>query len=80
MAFNSASYHRNMWRRDALKRLAEARRLKLDSGERWRLESAVKLARSSWRLYLIQCRIIALSGRAASYRPEPFTTRLKGVE
>jgi hypothetical protein len=76
MAFNSLSYHRNKWRRDAIARLCEARRLKRDGGDAWRLESAVKLARSSWRLYLIQCRLIELSGRrAAPFKPEPFSTR-----
>lgn len=70
MPFNSASYYRNLWRRRALERLAEARRIKAEApselhirlygeqvaAERHRqaLESAVKLARSGWRLYLSQ--------------------------
>ena len=74
MAFNSLSYYRNLWRRDALKRLREARQHKAAGSDAWRIESAVKLARSSWRLYLVQCRLGELHG-SKPYRPQPFTTR-----
>jgi hypothetical protein len=77
MAFNSDSYYRNKWRRQALEELTEARQIKA-SGHSWKtVESAVRYARSSWRLYLGQARICELSSRAAPYRPAPFSTRLK---
>lgn len=79
MPFNADSYRRNQYRRDAVKRLAIARQLKADGESGWRIESAVSLARSSWRLYLIGRRICELSPRAAPYRPAPWTSR-KGVE
>lgn len=101
MPFNSASYYRNKWRQSALKELAEARRLKREGpAVLWtadatrdeagrhesRIASAVRLARSSWRLYLLQCRICELSREShnsnrppqrhrAPYRPQPFSTR-----
>jgi hypothetical protein len=86
MAFNSESYYRNKWRRKAIAELAEAREIKAN-GHSWKtVESAVRYARSSWRLYLTQCRICELSREMrnanrpphrhkAPYRPEPFTTR-----
>jgi hypothetical protein len=76
MPFNSNSYYRNKWRRQALESLAEARKLK--SGpptEQWLvdlfgydprprdIESAVRSARSTWRLYLSQREICRLDAR-----------------
>lgn len=86
MPFNSDSYYRNKWRRRALESLAEARALKAAPdlelgrimGADWnarRVESAARQALSYWRLYLSQCRICALSTRAAPYRPQPWRTR-----
>jgi hypothetical protein len=85
MAFNGASYRRNKWRRDALERLTEARRLKAhaaserdENGRQWalgRVSMAVRLARSSWRLYQLQRTVCELSGRSAAYRPAPWRTR-----
>lgn len=88
MSFNSESYYRNKWRRQALEELSEARRHKRDGGDGWRIESAVRLARSSWRLYLSQARLCELSREThnanrpphrhkAPYRPASFTTRLE---
>jgi hypothetical protein len=88
MSFNSESYYRNKWRRQALEELTEARRIKRD-GHAWQtVESAVRYARSSWRLYLSQARICELSRESrnlnrppkrhkAPYRPASFSTRLK---
>jgi hypothetical protein len=85
MPFNSESYYRNKWRRDALERLAEARRLKLqaelerdENGRQWalgRVSMAVRLARSSWRCYQSARRFCELSERSAPYRPAPWRTR-----
>lgn len=59
MAFNSASYRRNQYRRKALAELEAARNIKrrLAAGcaypwEGERIATFVKLARISWRLYL----------------------------
>lgn len=65
MAFNAASYRRNKWRREALERLAAARDIKRrrEAGEAYEwesVESAVRLARSTWRLYLSQRTICQL--------------------
>lgn len=65
MAFNSRSYYRNKWRREALAYLAKAREIKArrQAGEAYDWESipsAVTRARTTWRLYLSQreiCRI-----------------------
>lgn len=84
MPFNSASYSRNKWRRDAIAELRRAREHKRQAAAEHgdaaqyhlgRASLAVRLARSSWRLYLIQCRVCRLSSRAAPYRPAPFSTR-----
>jgi len=71
--FNSDSYYRNKWRREALASLAEARQRKAEPdaqearimgagyNER-QIAQAVRSARSTWRLYLSQrtiCRIKA---------------------
>jgi hypothetical protein len=88
VAFNSESYYRNKWRRQALAELTEAREIKAN-GHSWKtVESAVRYARSSWRLYLSQARICELSRESrnlnrpphrhkAPYRPASFTTRLE---
>lgn len=59
MPFNSASYYRNKWRRQALDELAKARDIKARRarGEAYDWESipsAVRLARTTWQLYLSQ--------------------------
>lgn len=59
MSFNANSYRRNKWRREALGYLAKARDIKARSerGESYSwesLQSAVKLARITWRLYRSQ--------------------------
>jgi hypothetical protein len=77
MPFNGASYRRNSWRRKALEELTEAREHKAAGSDGWRIESAAKRARLSWRLYLSSRRICELSSRAAPYRPAPFSTKLK---
>jgi hypothetical protein len=75
MPFNSNSYYRNKWRRQAIAELTEARDIKAN-GHLWRsVESAVRSARLSWRLYMSQRLICELSSRAAPYRPAPWTTR-----
>lgn len=84
MSFNGDSYRRNKWRRDAIERLREARRLKAEAAAergdaaqwlRGRVSMAVRLARSSWRLYRIQRSLCELSSRAAPYRPAAWRTR-----
>lgn len=96
MAFNSASYYRNKWRRDAIAELRKAREHKRQAaaerdanGRQWhlgRLAMAVRMARSSWRLYRSQAVICELQRESRNanrpsrkakpaYRPEPFKTR-----
>lgn len=58
MPFNSQSYHRNKYRRQALERLAKARDIKrrraMGEAYDWEsIPSAVKLARIDWRIYLL---------------------------
>lgn len=72
MAFNSDSYYRNKWRRDAFELLARAREIKARAlaGDAydWELPmiaSNASLARSTWRLYLSQREIIAIKRGAA---------------
>lgn len=64
MPFNSQSYHRNKYRREAKARLVDARELKarIAAGEAYdweipRLATFVRLARIDWRLYLIMRRM-----------------------
>lgn len=79
MPFNSDSYYRNKWRREAKAHIAKARELKgapYDPAkaslygpdyERQAVESAVRRARITWRLYLSQaaiCRIKADARKA----------------
>ena len=51
-----------------------------------RIDSAVRSARCSWRLYLSQCRVAELSRpswrKPLAFKPAPFSTRIevKGVE
>lgn len=54
MSFNANSYRRNKWRREALGYLAKAREYKATGVDTWRIESAAKLARITWRLYRSQ--------------------------
>jgi len=99
MSFNAESYYRNKWRRQALEELTEARRRKLEAAgetgdaQQWslsRVAASVRYARSSWRLYLLQCRICELSRESrnanrppnrhkAPYRPASFSTRLESI-
>lgn len=85
MPFNSDSYYRNKYRREALASLADARRLKTEpiddirvriwgaegAAERRQadIESAVRLARICWRLYLGQAAICRIrEGARAAFR------------
>lgn len=56
MAFNSRTYHCNKYRKQALAELAQAREIKSNpDAYDWqtaRIPTLVKLARSSWRIYL----------------------------
>lgn len=63
MPFNSDSYYRNKWRREALERLAMAREAKALGGSVLPDDVAfnVRLARSTWRLYLSQKRICEIN-------------------
>jgi hypothetical protein len=65
--FNSRSYYRNKWRREALAELDQAREIKrrVIAGDAYEWEAArigtcAKLARSTWRLYLSQREICRL--------------------
>lgn len=67
MSFNAKSYYRNKWRRTALAHLERARdikrRRKAGNAYDWEsIESAVKLARIDWSLYLLQRRICRIDG------------------
>lgn len=60
MPFNSRTYHRNRYRREALANLAKARDIKARAaaGEAYdweipRIKTFVELARIDWRLYRI---------------------------
>lgn len=70
MAFNSQTYYRNRWRKDALAELERAREIKarVAAGaacewEAARIATCVKCARISWRLYLSAKRIAQIEGR-----------------
>lgn len=59
MAFNSRTYHRNRYRKQALAELAKARDVKARAAtgdaydwEVERIPTLVALARNSWRIYL----------------------------
>jgi hypothetical protein len=70
MSFNSNSYYRNKYRREALEYLAKAREIRanhnpireqlLPGSQERDIEFNVKMARSRWRLYQIQRRICRL--------------------
>lgn len=57
MPFNSDSYYRNLWRREARDYLARAREAKAEDRGAENVASYARLARSTWRLYLSQKRI-----------------------
>lgn len=80
MSFNSESYYRNKWRRQALEELTEARRRKLEAAglegdaKQWalsRVAAGVRYARSSWRLYLSQARLCELSRESRNANRPP---------
>jgi hypothetical protein len=66
MAFNANSYRRNKWRREALGYIAKAREYKATGVDSWRIESAVKLARITWRLYRSQAVICDIDAKRRS--------------
>lgn len=73
MPFNSDSYYRNKYRREALEYLAKARSIKaapdpirekyLPGSQAKDIEFNAKMARSHWGLYLTQRKICALNVR-----------------
>lgn len=78
MPFNSNSYYRNKWRREALESLAEARAVKAGPSDDlrdemfpgWRQRDVsfhAGRARSAWRLYLCQRRICDLDAERKGF-------------